>query len=163
MFQDIKWAETFCNQPRGFVCKTYEDPSAGDPCFNHKNFAYFEEKLSWVDARASCQAKGGDLASTHSELENMCAAAILPKSADVSIDYAWIGLQEDADSGSFGPWSWVDGTPMDYMNHNDDYLRKEDLCGLMHSDFQESLGEWDDGECDSTEDVYPYLCKDIDQ
>ena len=91
----------------------------------------------------------------------MCAAAILPKSADVSIDYVWIGMQEDPD-GSFGPWTWSDGTPMDYMNHNDILDRKEDLCGLIHSDGDGLvLGEWDDGECDG-EDVYGYLCKDID-
>ena len=104
----------------------------------------------------------GDLASTHSAEENACAAATIPSYLDVEgIDYVWIGMVEDEFSEGFGPWTWVDGTEMNYMNHNDELLHKEWLCGLMHSDFENALGEWDDGGCDGAddEDEYPFICK----
>jgi len=76
------------------------------------------------------------------------------------------------DLNSFGPWEWVDGSAMDYMNHNDMNVLKEEssggrfLCGLMHSDAGD-LGEWDDDRCGDSSDPdetgtvrsYGYICK----
>ena len=115
-------------------------------------FKFFPQKLNWFDARSVCVSFGGDLASFHSAEENAAAAAILPE--DSSYNYVWIGMQ---DTITQGEWFWVDGTPMDYHNHEDSNVRAGAECGEFHNANLGRLGMWDDNDCQNT--LQPFICR----
>ncbi|CAJ0936225.1 unnamed protein product, partial [Ranitomeya imitator] len=65
--------------------------------------------LSWIAARASCQAQGGDLLSiVNMEEQNYISDRL--KSADTTL---WIGLNQL--DGVFG-WQWSDGAALAFVN-----------------------------------------------
>ncbi len=69
---------------------------------------YFQTpgNVTWQDARSDCQARGGDLASIHSAVENAAVHAA------TGGKYAYIGL---ASTGG-ASWAWSDGSANDYTN-----------------------------------------------
>jgi len=78
-------------------------------------------KMNWLDSRAWCQARGGDLISIHSAEENQAVIdfAIEQHGSDQSWG-PWIGLAQDEGAApnygtSISTYSWSDGTAMDYQ------------------------------------------------
>ena len=93
-------------------------------------YTYYEGPASWSDARAACQARGGDLAMPRNAADDAAAfKAVGPGKR------AYIGL---SDRGTEGTFVWVDGEPAgSYLNWGPSEPNGwgghgRGLCGLSH-------------------------------
>jgi len=86
------------------------------------DFELFAAPSTWADARSGCQAQGGDLASVHSEEEQLQVGAVCLSASDFGTEGSetaadnnyracWIGL---SDASQEGTWEWTDGTAVAY-------------------------------------------------
>jgi hypothetical protein len=117
--------------------------------------------LSWDDANAACETRGGHLVTITSEEENAFVFSLV--SGDSAFWYLdalnnglgpWLGgYQPDGSAEPDGGWRWVTDEPFEYTNWEDgqpdeggggsqNRLRFFKLGGLMG-------GKWDDGESDN--------------
>ncbi|XP_061442124.1 macrophage mannose receptor 1-like [Rhineura floridana] len=136
------WDVVSCEEKAPFICKQWAEgvtttpapkttppppcPEGWHPsstrtvCFK----AYVKDKQnkkSWFEARDFCRAIGGDLASVHSQEEQLLIKNI------VSADH-WIGLNELETNKSF---TWSDGSPVDFLDTSfpfNDHRDKEQGC-----------------------------------
>jgi len=76
-------------------------PAPLPPSSPTRLFEYYEIGMTFDEARKTCQADGGDLASIHSIYETQQAVRV-SKNAD-----SWIGLHRTSAST---PWGWTDGS-----------------------------------------------------
>ena len=67
----------------------------------------YEDKKTWAEAKATCEADGRILATIHSAEENAAIRAIARD------DSYFIGLSDQDEEGS---WKWIDSSPVDYEN-----------------------------------------------
>ena len=81
------------------------DESAG----KHRYKIYYDT-LTWEEAKAACEAKGGHLATITSEKEQYLLELSNDKNQNL-----WIGGYKNAD----GQWCWVTGEPWEYENWGD--------------------------------------------
>ena len=81
------------------------DESAG----KHRYKTYYDT-LTWEEAKAACEAKGGHLATITSEKEQYLLELSNDKNQNL-----WIGGYKNAD----GQWCWVTGEPWEYENWGD--------------------------------------------
>ncbi|MFO0749955.1 MAG: lectin-like protein [Myxococcota bacterium] len=104
---------------------------------------------TWADARAACQARGGDLvtvpdAATQDALRRAALA--------LQWNNWWIGLSDLTSEGTF---AWVDGSAFGYSAWNggepNDYGGNEDCAHLVPW----SGGLWNDLDCSREQ---PYVC-----
>jgi hypothetical protein len=106
-----------------------------------RRYFFCGEGASWVDARAECVARGGDLAVIEDAEEN---AYLREQAANIARANWWIGLSDSAEEGTF---VWVDGQPLEYDNWSgnepNDWREGED-CGELIS----GTGQWNDFRCD---------------
>ncbi|XP_078408371.1 secretory phospholipase A2 receptor [Cetorhinus maximus] len=106
---------------------------------------------SWNEARASCQAQGGDLLSIRGLKEQEYLNKHLK---NVGI-LAWIGLNHlDEVTG----WQWSDGEPLSFVNWDTDQPRGSLLgtpyhCGILSSKLDY---HWSSAVCET---ALPYICK----
>ena len=114
-----------------------------------RRYFFCGEGASWVDARAECVARGGDLAVIEDAEEN---AYLREQAANIARANWWIGLSDSADEGTF---VWVDGQALDYDNWSgnepNDWREDED-CGELIS----GTGRWNDFRCDGDR---PFICE----
>ncbi len=114
----------------------YWDPAAGG------NGHYYETvaaNLSWTDAKAAAEARGGYLATITSEEENNFVFSLTTPEP-----YGpWLGgYQTDKLNEPAGHWAWVTGEPFSYTawvqrvpnqpdnwNDNEDYLHYTSIAG----------------------------------
>lgn len=77
-----------------------------------KEHAYgiFHDTLTWEEAKAACEAKGGHLATITSQEEQK-----LIESLNTQKSKLWIGGYKN----SAGQWCWVTGEPWEYQNWGD--------------------------------------------
>merc|ERR1712154_571026 len=75
--------------------------------FQGKCYKYFKSWKSWSEARASCQAAGGDLASAGDEATNDFLSGL-------TSFRAWIGGRRVATASR--EWIWTDGTTWGFEN-----------------------------------------------
>lgn len=114
-------------------------------------FTFFAGPADHTTARAHCQQLGGDLASIHSEADNVEAYVLIWGS-----ERAHIGLTATASEGRF---VWSDGTPVDYTNWADlepTYRwsgGSDNGCALMST---EAHSRWNDAPCS---EKTGFLCK----
>jgi len=67
--------------------------------------------MTWHEAREDCLARGGDLASIHTDAENEHVFDLTGGNVHV-----WLGLHENVDDET---WHWIDGSEMNYTRwHN---------------------------------------------
>ena len=88
------------------------------PLLASLGYSYVREAKSWADARAYCQASGGELASIHSAEDNAEVYALIQRNSDFHASHGrypgtWIGFNDKAREGT---WVWSDGSPTDYVN-----------------------------------------------
>lgn len=121
--------------------------SASDCRAVASNYVGVAQKMTWADARAYCQAAGGDLASIHSDVGQLNAVAAC---ADASPGMqCWIGLNDQAVEGTF---VWSDGSAVDFDHFSagqpDDWHPEdggEDTVQLWQRPDQAAhVGSWND-------------------
>ena len=99
---------------------------------NNKCYKFQTTKLSWSDARKSCQADGGDLASVVDQETNEFIK-------NLGNTYSWIGGYRVVDDQDV--WGWTDGSVWSYKNWasgKPDNLQQT-VVAMYHT------GRWDDG------------------
>jgi hypothetical protein len=76
--------------------------------FSSHSYRVIARSLSWHEARADAESRGGHLATitSQAELDHVLALGILPDSGSY-----WLGA---TDAASPGTWTWVTGEPWDY-------------------------------------------------
>jgi len=146
-----------CNSPMQFVCKKNMgeipppaadnddvgqcDPdwkySFGDSCYYIEYGTSTSQTRSWIEAQFSCQQRGGDLASYHSQEE----IDEFNKRMDQNSHNLFIGLASDGFQG----WTWSDGSPVDYTNWGNgepNGVNSEECAEMYPWD-----GTWNDVSC----------------
>jgi len=114
-------------------------------------YLYFADALSWDDARAACQALGGDLAVPTSSSENLILALLVPSTAN-----AWLG---GTDFPNEGTWRWVTGEPFVFANwrsgepNDGNSTTRDEDCNVLEAN---NNGVWDDRDCVR---LFPYTCE----
>jgi len=118
-----------CNSPMPFVCKKNMgeipppaedtdqvgtcDPdwkySYGSNCYYVEVGTKTSETRSWIEAQFSCQQRGGNLASYHSQEE---IDEFNKQLNGIASHNLYIGLASDG----FVGWTWSDGSPVDFTN-----------------------------------------------
>ncbi|MFM7151271.1 MAG: family 16 glycoside hydrolase, partial [Gemmataceae bacterium] len=78
--------------------------------FQGKAFKVFTENLTWSQAKAECEKRGGILACIRSKEESDFLTGLVNKAA---LDEAWVGATDEQEEGK---WVWLDGTPFIYTN-----------------------------------------------
>ena len=151
------WNDRPCDCSRcslEYVCQkditTTPSPSeckGGKSFFAHNNKCYkFQTtKLFWSDARKSCQADGGDLASVVDQETNEFIK-------NLASGYTWIGGYRVVDNQDV--WGWTDGSVWSYENWasgKPDNLQ-QDVVAMYHT------GQWDDGSNQTTHQQ-SYVCQ----
>ena len=86
-----------------------EENSVAEPTDGHK-YEIFHDTLTWEEAKAACEAKGGHLATITSQEEQK-----LIESLNTQKSKLWIGGCKN----SAGQWCWVTGEPWKYQNWGD--------------------------------------------
>lgn len=86
-----------------------EENSSDDPTDRHK-YEIFRETLTWEEAKAACEAKGGHLATITSQEEQKMIESLNTQNSKL-----WIGGCKN----SAGQWCWVTGEPWEYQNWGD--------------------------------------------
>lgn len=106
-----------------------------------------EPKLAWDDARAACQAWGGDLAAIASQEEQSFLETFVTQRG-------WIGLTDRASEGNF---VWANGEPVTFTKWREG--EPSNSNGVEHCvEFYPPnlLFTWNDVNCALT---IPYLCE----
>lgn len=86
-----------------------EENSLDDPTERHK-YEIFRETLTWEEAKAACEAKGGHLATITSQEEQKMIESLNTQNSKL-----WIGGYKN----SAGQWCWVTGELWKYQNWGD--------------------------------------------
>lgn len=86
-----------------------EENSSDDPTERHK-YEIFRETLTWEEAKAACEAKGGHLATITSQEEQKMIESLNTQNSKL-----WIGGYKN----SAGQWCWVTGELWKYQNWGD--------------------------------------------
>ena len=122
-----------------------ETPAASQTYQGHR-YEMYDYLMTWEEAKAFCEAKGGHLATISSAQENESAAKLL-----TSGETGWIGATDQDNEGTF---SWVTGETVSYTNWEqgepNDYGGNEDYAELLSS------GVWNDN---SGTALRPFICE----
>ena len=86
-----------------------KENSVAEPTDGHK-YEIFRETLTWEEAKAACEAKGGHLATITSQEEQKTIESLNTQNSKL-----WIGGYKN----SAGQWCWVTGEPWEYQNWGD--------------------------------------------
>lgn len=116
--------------------------------YDGHDYELYSEFLTWDQAKAYCEKKGGHLATITSEGENNAILQMIQNSSEQTIDYEgfFIGLSDAG--GTQGVYKWVTDETLSYKNwavgepsnskwfaYHEEY---QDYCLIRPS------GEWDD-------------------
>ena len=121
------------------------DESAG----KHRYKIYYDT-LTWEEAKAACEAKGGHLATITSEKEQYLLELSNDKNQNL-----WIGGYKNAD----GQWCWVTGEPWEYENwgdgepNNSSNVVADENCVAMWPE------KWNDLANSNTYEQGGYICE----
>ncbi|XP_048809440.1 secretory phospholipase A2 receptor isoform X1 [Lagopus muta] len=145
--QDEKWG--FCPGAAEHGCGTFwkENP-ATHMCYQFNPSAV----LSWHEARAACQAQGGDLLSITSP-EEQSYVSDLSRQLNITDTVLWTGLNQLEEGAG---WQWSDGAPLVFVNWRADVSEdrsSENHCAVMSSKLKYA---WKSYLCESG---FPFVCK----
>ncbi|XP_042730749.1 secretory phospholipase A2 receptor isoform X2 [Lagopus leucura] len=145
--QDEKWG--FCPGAAEHGCGTFwkENPVT-HVCYQFNPSAV----LSWHEARAACQAQGGDLLSITSP-EEQSYVSDLSRQLNITDTVLWTGLNQLEEGAG---WQWSDGAPLVFVNWRADVSEdhsSENHCAVMSSKLKYA---WKSYLCESG---FPFVCK----
>ncbi|MBM6977345.1 lectin-like protein [Intestinimonas butyriciproducens] len=121
--------------------KNNDGAETGKFSFQGHTYQVFDDPLTWEDAKISCEAKGGYLATITTQEEQDFVNGLLSTS---SAFFYWLGGTDERTEGS---WEWVTGEPWSYENwrsgqpdnHSDLSDRQEDYLTI-----QPGIDRWND-------------------
>ncbi|CAG5120959.1 unnamed protein product, partial [Candidula unifasciata] len=156
-----KWNDAPCSKKSAFLCQTLQllppsttsSANSSSVCpanfFLYKSTCYSVETdmKTWPDARNSCQALNGDLAST-SDIFEVARLHLAVLNSNV-IGQAWIGMKFDQASSEY---VFSDGWPVKqtFWSAGNPDLQTNDSCVAL------SLATWNDTLCS---EFLPYICE----
>lgn len=77
-------------------------------------YKFYHTKVSWLEAKAQCEALGGYLVCVETPAENQFVKSIVfAGTQDESMFVSWIGANDIASEGKF---VWLDGSPLEYFD-----------------------------------------------
>ncbi|XP_028447514.1 galactose-specific lectin nattectin isoform X2 [Perca flavescens] len=118
--------------------------------FGSRCFSFNFQGKSWTDAENFCKSDGGNLASVHSEEEQLFLRDFIKKVTGEA-KWAWIG---GFDSVQEGLWMWSDGSIFDYKSWASGQPDNADgIEHCLHMNFQGD--NWNDTPCSR---LLPFLC-----
>lgn len=126
-----------------------EDNRPFEPNGEHQ-YKIFYDTLTWEEAKAACEAKGGHLATITSEKEQYLLELSNDKNQNL-----WIGGYKNAD----GQWCWVTGEPWEYENwgdgepNNSSNVVADENCVAMWPE------KWNDLANSNTYEQGGYICE----
>lgn len=130
--------------------------------FAGNTYQYFNDELSWEEAKAACENMGGHLATITSEEEQRFIKSLID---NCTKDYYWLG---GTDRETEGVWKWVTGEEFSFKNwsaNNPDNFHYpefgyEDYLGIvLYSDFGAGKGEWNDYSVINDYCTHGYICE----
>ncbi|KAM4622511.1 C-type mannose receptor 2 [Discoglossus pictus] len=140
--KDEKWG--FC-PVKSDDCEAFWDK---DP-LTHSCYQFnFQSALSWSEAWTSCRQQDAHLLSVTEIHEQTYINGLLTGYTST----LWMGLN-DLDTN--GGWQWSDGSPLKYLNWENDQPNNsnEENCAVIRT---ESSGAWQNRDCGN---ALPYVCK----
>uniref|UniRef100_A0A8C6TD72 C-type lectin domain-containing protein n=1 Tax=Neogobius melanostomus TaxID=47308 RepID=A0A8C6TD72_9GOBI len=93
----------------GAVAGPNHDCPRGWSLFGTRCFRFFKAEQTWTMAEKRCNKLGGNLASIHTDWENIFIRGLIN-------GHTWLGGH---DMDQEGEWMWTDGSPWDYTNWAD--------------------------------------------
>ncbi|KAG9274629.1 galactose-specific lectin nattectin-like [Astyanax mexicanus] len=114
--------------------------------YGERCFTYVSQYRDWTSAEAYCVSQGANLASIHTELENMFVKALV-RAYDPIGNPTWIGLSACQKPYT---WFWSDGTKYDYSkwNSNEPNRFNDECCVQINwLDVHTRNKEWNDNLC----------------
>lgn len=131
-------------------CAPDPDPACEPTLIDGVRFALCTTPMSWSDAEAVCQGRGGHLARLDDEAP---ARALSERAMARRAERWWIGLSDRVREGA--P-AWADGSAVGFTRwakgQPDDAACGEDCAALK----PRSGGAWSDGHCELRR---PFLCR----
>jgi len=130
-------------------------------CTNAEDcFSVFEERKTWEDARRSCQALGGDLATLSSVAETRSLQKYLTKiRISTSTGTLWVGAKKGKTDGkNLGNWKWITGEPVPTDGTVGQVARDEPAGCLVIHDEESALGNFHDFWVNPCYRKKPYVC-----
>ena len=130
------------------------------------SYAVCDESMSWDDAKAACEKRGGHLVCINDEKEQQFIQTIVIGGKK---SYYWIGLSDEKKEGVF---EWINGESLTYTNWSEDqpdnWNDSEDSVMLPNRDMQytdwaNAFGTWNDmnskGDKDHSLEQMGFLCE----
>ncbi|XP_061441866.1 LOW QUALITY PROTEIN: macrophage mannose receptor 1-like [Rhineura floridana] len=147
------WRHFYCSEKKGYICQTNTDPQtsvlpSATPIYriryNNNTYFFLETKMTWKDARKSCEQEGFDLASILDPFSHSFLWLRLLKFKSP----VWIGLNSNVTNGQY---AWIDAFKMKYTKWAAGEPKQNFGCVYLDLD-----GTWKTGSCN--ENYFP-LCK----
>ena len=152
-----EWDDHF-DEGFGFICEwdtvvpKREKHIAGQRySFNGKEYAFFDDGMTWEQAEKACEKTGGHLVTIASQDEQDFVYSLIQDGSKISY---WIGLN---DVQTEGKWQWVTGEAVSYLNWDkkqpdNDNRNGEDFAGItrIKQDWAD-VGYWNDFSKDGSD------------
>lgn len=126
-----------------------EANSSDDPTERHK-YEIFRETLTWEEAKAACEAKGGHLATITSQEEQKMIESLNTQNSKL-----WIGGYKN----SAGQWCWVTGELWKYQNWGDGEPNNSSNVVADESCVAVWPSKWNDLANSNTYEQSGYVCE----
>lgn len=123
--------------------------ASSEPTDGHR-YEIFRETLTWEEAKAACEAKGGHLATITSPEEQK-----LIESLNTQNSKLWIGGYKN----SAGQWCWVTGEPWEYQNWGDGEPNNSSNVVADESCVAVWPSKWNDLANSNTYEQSGYVCE----
>ena len=115
--------------------------------FNGHSFKFFNDSLTWLDAKKHCEAIGGHLATSTSADKNDFLHTLREG------NIIWLGGTDENDEGN---WRWITGETWDYSNWYSGEPNNKNNSQHYLSFYNSSKSLWGDAENDSDN---PFICE----
>ena len=128
----------------------FDLPYSGDVEWNYypdpANYEIINKGMTWQEAEAYCESKGGHLAVITSAYEQAQIEALISAQSEIKNNY-WIGFKRNDD----GEFDWVTGEKADYTHWNPNTPNNSNgnqntayIYGNEFKSFGGQIGKWDD-------------------